>query len=186
MHGDEPEVLDGTQLAADWTFSGLQKFGQGLMDRLRGQKLPNKLLERVSFDLEVTKIARKCIFLSLSNARVSFGRICWNYVGYWFQFGKNIWSLSTSINFSLPSTSQRLRMNMAHQTVSLIAIFARGIPRESMSLLCVFLWRLKIFLKLKIATTSISNLLLDFPAIFSCLTFNFLSIFFSLLFVCLQ
>lgn len=61
MHGDEPEVLDGTQLAADWTFSGLQKFGQGLMDRLRGQKLPNKLLERVSFDLEVTKIARKCV-----------------------------------------------------------------------------------------------------------------------------
>lgn len=48
MHGDEPEVLDGTQLAADWTFSGLQKFGQGLMDRLRGQKLPSKLLERVS------------------------------------------------------------------------------------------------------------------------------------------
>jgi hypothetical protein len=58
MHGDEPEVLDGTQLAADWTFSGLQKFGQGLMDRLRGQKLPSKLLERVSFDLELcTKIA---------------------------------------------------------------------------------------------------------------------------------
>lgn len=49
MHGDEPEVLDGTQLAADWTFSGLQKFGQGLLDRLRGHKLPNKLLERVSY-----------------------------------------------------------------------------------------------------------------------------------------
>ncbi|CAO1425875.1 unnamed protein product [Diamesa serratosioi] len=48
MHGDEPEVLDGTQLAADWTFSGLQKFGQGLNDRLRGQKLPSKLLERVN------------------------------------------------------------------------------------------------------------------------------------------
>lgn len=48
MHGDEPEVLDGTQLAADWTFSGLQKFGQGLLDRLRGQRLPNKLLEKVS------------------------------------------------------------------------------------------------------------------------------------------
>lgn len=55
MHGDEPEVLDGTQLAADWTFSGLQKFGQGLMDRLRGQKLPSKLLERVSYDLEEHK-----------------------------------------------------------------------------------------------------------------------------------
>uniref|UniRef100_A0AAG5CSQ4 Dynamin-type G domain-containing protein n=1 Tax=Anopheles atroparvus TaxID=41427 RepID=A0AAG5CSQ4_ANOAO len=48
MHGNEPEVLDGTQLAADWTFSGLQKFGQGLLDRLRGQRLPNKLLERVN------------------------------------------------------------------------------------------------------------------------------------------
>lgn len=48
MHGDKPEVMDGTQLAADWTFSGLQKFGEGLLDRLRGQKLPNKLLERVS------------------------------------------------------------------------------------------------------------------------------------------
>lgn len=48
MHGDEPEVLDGTQLAADWTFSGLQKFGEGLEDRLRGQKLPHKLLEKAS------------------------------------------------------------------------------------------------------------------------------------------
>lgn len=48
MHGDEPEVLDGTQLAADWTFSGLQKFGQGLEDRLRGLKLPSKLLEKVN------------------------------------------------------------------------------------------------------------------------------------------
>lgn len=47
MHGKEPEVLDGTQLAADWTFSGLQKFGQGLEERLRGLKLPSKLLERV-------------------------------------------------------------------------------------------------------------------------------------------
>lgn len=47
MHGDEPEVLDGTQLAADWTFSGLQKFGQGLEERLRGLKYPSKLLEKV-------------------------------------------------------------------------------------------------------------------------------------------
>ncbi|CAG5077059.1 Similar to Srl: Sarcalumenin (Mus musculus) [Cotesia congregata] len=48
MHGEEEEVLDGTQLAADWTFSGLQKFGQGLLDRLRGLKLNNKLLEKVN------------------------------------------------------------------------------------------------------------------------------------------
>ncbi|XP_043483359.1 uncharacterized protein LOC122511877 [Leptopilina heterotoma] len=48
MYGEEEEVLDGTQLAADWTFSGLQKFGQGLLDRLRGLRLKNKLLEKVN------------------------------------------------------------------------------------------------------------------------------------------
>lgn len=48
MWGDRVEVLDGTQLAADWTFSGLQKFGQGLLDRLRGLRLPNPLLEKVN------------------------------------------------------------------------------------------------------------------------------------------
>ncbi|XP_015123869.1 sarcalumenin [Diachasma alloeum] len=48
MHGEEEEVLDGTQLAADWTFSGLQKFGQGMLDRLRGLKLPHRLLKKVN------------------------------------------------------------------------------------------------------------------------------------------
>lgn len=48
MHGEREEVLDGTQMAADWTFSGLQKFGTGLQDRLRGHKLPSKLLEKVN------------------------------------------------------------------------------------------------------------------------------------------
>lgn len=48
MYGEEEEeVLDGTQLAADWTFSGLQKFGQGMLDRLRGLRFRNKLLEKV-------------------------------------------------------------------------------------------------------------------------------------------
>lgn len=47
MHGEEPEVIDGTELAADFTFSGLQKFGQGLEERLKGLKLPIKLLEKV-------------------------------------------------------------------------------------------------------------------------------------------
>lgn len=47
MYGDEPEMLDGTQMAADWTFSGLQKFGQGLEERLKGLKLPSKLLKKV-------------------------------------------------------------------------------------------------------------------------------------------
>ncbi|CAH1393236.1 unnamed protein product [Nezara viridula] len=48
MSGEVEEVLDGTQLAADWTFSGLQKFGQGLLDRLRGLKLNHPLLEKVN------------------------------------------------------------------------------------------------------------------------------------------
>ncbi|XP_017875207.1 sarcalumenin [Ceratina calcarata] len=48
MHGEEEEILDGTQLAADWTFSGLQKFGQGMLDRLKGLRQPNKLLEKVN------------------------------------------------------------------------------------------------------------------------------------------
>ncbi|XP_022215584.2 uncharacterized protein LOC111069587 isoform X2 [Drosophila obscura] len=48
MWGNETEVLDGTQLAADYTFSGLQKFGQGLEERLRGLKMKSKLLEKVN------------------------------------------------------------------------------------------------------------------------------------------
>ncbi|KPU80423.1 uncharacterized protein Dana_GF18617, isoform C [Drosophila ananassae] len=48
MWGNETEVLDGTQLAADYTFSGLQKFGQGLEERLRGLKIKSKLLEKVN------------------------------------------------------------------------------------------------------------------------------------------
>ena len=48
MYGDEPEILDGTELAADYTFSGLQKFGQGLEERLKGYKFPSKLLEKVN------------------------------------------------------------------------------------------------------------------------------------------
>ncbi|XP_019754801.2 nucleolar protein dao-5 isoform X1 [Dendroctonus ponderosae] len=48
MYGEEPEIIDGTELAADFTFSGLQKFGQGLEERLRGVKLPSKLLEKVN------------------------------------------------------------------------------------------------------------------------------------------
>ncbi len=48
MHGSQEEDLSGTELAAEWSFSSLQKFGQGFLKKLRGKKLPNKLLERVS------------------------------------------------------------------------------------------------------------------------------------------
>jgi len=49
MWGNETEVLDGTQLAADYTFAGLQKFGQGLEERLRGLKMKSKILEKVRY-----------------------------------------------------------------------------------------------------------------------------------------
>lgn len=50
MYGDNEEEVDGTQLAAEWAFSSLQKFGQEFLKKLRGKKLPNKLLEKVSRD----------------------------------------------------------------------------------------------------------------------------------------
>lgn len=62
MWGNKTEILDGTQLAADYTFSGLQKFGQGLEDRLRGLKLPSKLLEKVTKTL-CNHMILKIIFL---------------------------------------------------------------------------------------------------------------------------
>ncbi|XP_060516348.1 uncharacterized protein LOC132695841 isoform X2 [Cylas formicarius] len=48
MYGEEAEIIDGTELAADFTFSGLQKFGQGLEERLKGIKLPSKILRKVN------------------------------------------------------------------------------------------------------------------------------------------
>lgn len=53
MYNNREAILDGTQLAADWTFSGLQKFGQGLLDKLRGLKLPHPLLEKVNIVYKV-------------------------------------------------------------------------------------------------------------------------------------
>lgn len=67
MHGETEQVLDGTQLAADWTFSGLQKFGQGLQDRLRGLKLPSKLLEKVcdQYIVDIFKMIKSMLFNQL-------------------------------------------------------------------------------------------------------------------------
>lgn len=48
MHGDTDQVIDGTQLAADWAFSTLQKFGQTFLDRLRGRRMPNPLLNKIT------------------------------------------------------------------------------------------------------------------------------------------
>merc|ERR1712242_293883 len=49
MYGDNEEEVDGTELAAEWAFSSLQKFGQEFLKKLRGKKMPNKLLEKATF-----------------------------------------------------------------------------------------------------------------------------------------
>lgn len=48
MYGDNEQVLDGTQIAADWAYSSLQKFGQSFLDRLRGRKLPLPILRKMT------------------------------------------------------------------------------------------------------------------------------------------
>ena len=47
LHGDHEEEIGGTELAAEWSFSSLQKFGQEFLKKLKGKKMPNKLLEKV-------------------------------------------------------------------------------------------------------------------------------------------
>merc|ERR1712107_818012 len=39
----------GTEIAAEWAFSSLQKFGQEFLKKLKGKKMPNKLLEKATF-----------------------------------------------------------------------------------------------------------------------------------------
>jgi len=50
LHGDHEEEIGGTELAAEWAFSSLQKFGQEFLKKLKGKKMPNKLLEKVIID----------------------------------------------------------------------------------------------------------------------------------------
>ena len=49
LYGDEEEEIGGTELAAEWSFSSLQKFGQEFLRKLKGKRMPNKLLEKVMF-----------------------------------------------------------------------------------------------------------------------------------------
>lgn len=77
MHGKEPEVLDGTQLAADFTFSGLQKFGQGLEERLRGLKYPSKILEKVCTNIQLHTYLKNKVLLNY-NGTSDVGKISGN------------------------------------------------------------------------------------------------------------
>merc|ERR1712142_252062 len=49
MYGEHSEEMEGTEIAAEWAFSSLQKFGQEFLKKLKGKKLPNKLLEKATF-----------------------------------------------------------------------------------------------------------------------------------------
>lgn len=50
MHGEKPRTVEGIVMAADSSrsFSPLEKFGQGFLERLVGYEMPHKLLERVT------------------------------------------------------------------------------------------------------------------------------------------
>lgn len=50
MHGEKPRTVEGIVMAADSSrsFSPLEKFGQGFLERLVGFEMPHKLLERVT------------------------------------------------------------------------------------------------------------------------------------------
>ena len=48
MHGEQDEELEGTELAAEFQFSSLQKFGQEFLKKLRGKKMANALLQKVN------------------------------------------------------------------------------------------------------------------------------------------
>ncbi|KAM9770619.1 uncharacterized protein ACNS7B_011102 isoform 2-T2 [Menidia menidia] len=51
MHGEKFRTIEGIVMAADSSrsFSPLEKFGQGFLERLVGIEMPHKLLERVTF-----------------------------------------------------------------------------------------------------------------------------------------
>ncbi|XP_029358434.1 sarcalumenin [Echeneis naucrates] len=51
MHGEKFRSIEGIVMAADSSrsFSPLEKFGQGFLERLLGVEMPHKLLERVTF-----------------------------------------------------------------------------------------------------------------------------------------
>eukprot|EP00096_Caligus_rogercresseyi_P016521 TRINITY_DN920_c0_g1_i3.p1 TRINITY_DN920_c0_g1~~TRINITY_DN920_c0_g1_i3.p1 ORF type:complete len:1395 (-),score=386.10 TRINITY_DN920_c0_g1_i3:125-4309(-) len=49
MHGETEQELEGTELAAQFAFSSLQKFGQEFLKKLKGRQMPNQLLEKATF-----------------------------------------------------------------------------------------------------------------------------------------
>ncbi|XP_013787332.1 sarcalumenin-like [Limulus polyphemus] len=46
--GEKSDVLDGTELAADWSFASVQKFGQSFLDHFKGIRINHPLLRKVT------------------------------------------------------------------------------------------------------------------------------------------
>ncbi|XP_013777210.1 sarcalumenin-like [Limulus polyphemus] len=47
-YGNEPQKLSGTELAADWSYASVQKFGQFFLDHFKGFRLNHPLLKKVT------------------------------------------------------------------------------------------------------------------------------------------
>lgn len=47
-YGDQRQVVSGTELAADWRYAGVQKFGQGFLDHFRSVSVPHTLLKKIT------------------------------------------------------------------------------------------------------------------------------------------
>jgi hypothetical protein len=46
--GDEPSVESGSELAADWVFASMQRYGVATYEKLVGIKVPAPLLKKAS------------------------------------------------------------------------------------------------------------------------------------------
>ncbi|KAF8784264.1 sarcalumenin-like [Argiope bruennichi] len=47
-YGAQRRIVSGTELAADWKYVGVQKFGQGFLDHFRSIHIPHPLLQKVT------------------------------------------------------------------------------------------------------------------------------------------
>lgn len=47
-YGDQKRVMSGTELAADWRYAGVQKFGQGFLDHFRSIQIQHTLLKKIT------------------------------------------------------------------------------------------------------------------------------------------
>ena len=63
MYGEQDEELDGTELAAEFELSSLQKFGQEFLKKLRGKKMNNKLLQKVFWNYIINLIFKNWVLL---------------------------------------------------------------------------------------------------------------------------